>query len=324
MSLPSALLQPLTAPPAKAQPARLAWPDQLRGLALAAMVSFHFTWDLTFFHFIGPVFADSLGFRLYGHAIASTFLVLVGVSLVLAQRSRQPWPGYWRRMARLSFSAAAITIVTFYVMGSGFIFFGILHCIVLASLAALPFLFLPTGFGVAAMALAFALPLLIHSPALDGPDFWWLGLGTHLPVSDDIRPFLPWTGMVLAGVLAARWLQLWRLRGGLVQGRAGRGLATAGRHSLLIYMIHQPLMFGTLALLAHFFVAPTPVLSAFENNCRLQCTSQGRDAAFCVSACTCLVGRLKADGLWRGAQTGLLSTPQARQVASEALVCIRP
>ena len=288
------------------------------------MVSFHFTWDLTFFHFIGPAFVDSLPFRLYGHAIASIFLVLVGVSMVLAQRASQPWPGYWRRMARLSFSAAAITVVTFYVMGSGFIFFGILHCIVLASLAAVPFLFLPTGFGVAAMLLAFALPLLVHSPALDGPNFWWLGLGTHLPVSDDIRPFLPWAGMVLAGVVAARGLQLWRMRGGLVQGRAGCGLAAAGRHSLLIYMVHQPLMFGALALLAHLFVAPAPVVNAFETNCRSQCTAQGRDSAFCQRACTCLVGRLKVDDLWSGAQTGLLSTPQARQVASEALACIKP
>ncbi len=309
---------------ASARPERLAWPDQLRGLALAAMVSFHFTWDITYFHFIGPAFADSLAFRLYGHAIATTFLVLVGISLVLAQRASQPWPGYWRRMVRLSFSAAAITVATYYVMGKGFIFFGILHCIVLASLVAVPFLFLPLGFGVAAMALAFALPLLIHSPTLDGPDFWWLGLGTHLPVSDDIRPFLPWAGMVLAGVLAARWLQPWRWRGDLAPGRAGRGLTFAGRHSLAIYMVHQPLMFGALALLAHLTVTPAPVLSAFESSCRAQCTAQGRDSAFCVRACTCLVGRLRADGLWQGAETGRLSTPQARQVANEALVCIKP
>ncbi|MBV1706605.1 MAG: DUF1624 domain-containing protein [Hyphomicrobiales bacterium] len=325
MTLPAA---PSGMAGASSKPVRLAWPDQLRGLALVAMVSFHLTWDLAYFRLIAPDFTSQLWFRLYGHAIASTFLMLVGVSLVLAQRAADPWPGYWRRMTAISLSATAITIVTFYVMGPGFIFFGILHCIVLASLAAVPFLFLPRLAALAAMLLAFALPLIIHSPSLDGPDFWWLGLGTHLPVSDDIRPFLPWFGMVLAGVLLARTLPLARWRGPVLPGAAGRWSGAAGRHSLLVYMLHQPLMFGTLSLLVPLLSvppAPAPVaaISTFRSNCDIGCMAQGRDSAFCSRSCSCLVTRLHEDGLWPAVRTGQVTAAQEQKVKDEALICIR-
>ncbi len=316
------------APTASHKPERLAWPDQLRGLALVAMVSFHLTWDLAYFRLIAPDFTEQRWFELYGHAIASTFLMLVGVSLVLAQRASNPWPGYWRRMTAISLSAAAITIVTFYVMGRGFIFFGILHCIVLASLAAVPFLFLPTFAALAAMLIAFALPLIVHSPSLDGPNFWWLGLGTHLPVSDDIRPFLPWFGMVLAGIVLARWLPLTAWRGPILRGAPGRWAGAAGQHSLLIYMVHQPLMFGTLSVLVPLLaaspaMAPRAAVSPFRSTCELQCKAQGRDAGFCARACGCLVSRLQADGLWQTVQSGRVTKPQAQKVANEALACIK-
>ena len=134
----------------------------------------------------------------------TTFLALVGVSLVLASGGKFVWRPYLVRLAKIVAAAAAITVATLYVFPDDFIFFGILHCIALASIVALPFLRAPLWLTVAAAAVALALPLFVASPMLDAPQWWWLGLGTTEPRSNDWRPFLPWFGVVLIGVVIAR------------------------------------------------------------------------------------------------------------------------
>ena len=73
---------------------------------------------------------------------------------------------------------------------------------------------------------------------------------THKPVTEDYVPVFPWFGVVLIGIFighqllgapALRVIQSWQSNMPLA-----RGLALAGRHSLLIYMLHQPIMFGAL------------------------------------------------------------------------------
>src|SRR5207344_124808 len=86
--------------------------DLLRGGALWAMVVFHLIWDLANFGWIDAEIAYTPGFRWFGHAIAVSFLTLVGVSLVLAQRSRGPlWRSgaFWRRWGLIVAAAAVIS-----------------------------------------------------------------------------------------------------------------------------------------------------------------------------------------------------------------------
>ena len=80
--------------------------DVARGVALLAMASYHFTWDLEFFGYITPGTTGMGGWKLYARCIASTFLVLVGVSLVLAHQGGVRWPKFWRRW--LGIAAAAV------------------------------------------------------------------------------------------------------------------------------------------------------------------------------------------------------------------------
>ena len=78
----------------------------------------------------------------------------------------------------------------------------------------------------------------------------WIGLVTRKPVTEDYVPLLPWFGIVLAGMFAGKKIAQVKQSVAAWQwspaGPAGRSLAWAGRHSLTIYMVHQPLLMGLL------------------------------------------------------------------------------
>ena len=84
----------------------------------------------------------------------------------------------------------------------------------------------------------------------DAPGRRWIGLMTHKPPTEDYVPLLPWFGVVLLGLFAGPRIIGFARRTAGVLNRHGlvRGLALAGRHSLIIYLLHQPLLIGTLFL----------------------------------------------------------------------------
>ncbi|HUO55570.1 MAG TPA: heparan-alpha-glucosaminide N-acetyltransferase domain-containing protein, partial [Rhodoblastus sp.] len=143
--------------------ARLPWVDSARGLALWAMFFFHFTWDLAHFGWIDRALVLSRDFHWLGHAIASSFLLLVGISLVLARRARGPLlrsRAFWRRWAMLVIAAGAISAISFWQFPRTPIFFGILHCIALASLIAAPLVEAPAWVALASGVVSLLAPTL--------------------------------------------------------------------------------------------------------------------------------------------------------------------
>jgi uncharacterized membrane protein len=269
--------------------------DALRGAALLAMASYHFTWDLEFFGYAPPGLTAFGGWKLYARCIASTFLFLVGVSLVLAHGRGIRWNGFWKRFAMVAGAAAAITVVTRIAVPDGFIFFGILHEIALASVLGLAFLRLPALLTLAAAALVIAAPLYLRSPAFDHPWLWWAGLSTADPRSNDYVPLFPWFGAVLTGIGVTKLAKASGILDRLAAvplGRWLRPLVLAGQHSLAFYLIHQPVLIGCVWLVSQ--VMPPTALSpqdAFTSSCHASC-QQVRDAAFCTRYCGCMLGRL--------------------------------
>jgi uncharacterized membrane protein len=215
--------------------------DSLRGFALLAMASYHFTWDLEFFGYIEPGTAVTGPWKIYARCIASTFLFLVGFSLYLAHGNGIRWRSFGKRFGQIAVAAVLISIVTYFVMGNGWIFFGILHGIALMSLFALPFLRLPVIITLVAAVVSVALPFYAQSPLFDHASLWWLGLSETLPRSNDYVPLFPWFAAVLSGIAAAKltakfgWLEKLAL---LPNGP--RLVSLAGRHSMAFYLIHQP------------------------------------------------------------------------------------
>ena len=281
--------------------------DMARGAALIAMFGYHLTWDLADFGFIAPQAPFSPGMRLFSHIIASSFLFIAGASLVLARRMPFRWGAYWRRIGVVAAAAAAVSIASWALFPDGLILFGILHCIAVASLLALPFLFLPWPAALGAAVVAASLPFAVASQVFDGPGLIWTGLGTVQPNSNDFRPLLPWAAALLAGVGV---MQFALPRGGLaalarVDGASApaRALAFGGRHSLLIYLVHQPIFFAALTTAVWAFGPPSaapPALdeAPFRAGCERQCLGSGASPGVCVSACGCAARGMKRLNLW--------------------------
>lgn len=273
--------------------------DILRGIALIAMASYHFTWDLENFGYTTPGLTAFGWWKLYARCIASTFLFLVGVSLFLAHGRQIRWPSFWKRFAMVAVAAIAISAITYIATPDGFIFFGILHEIALASLLGLAFLRLPALLTAIVAAAVIAAPYYLRSEVFDHPALWWVGLSATNPRSNDYVPLFPWFGAVLAGIavvkLASASGLLARL-GTWMPGRWSNPLTFIGRHSLAFYLIHQPLLFGSVWLLSQAMPAtPQDKDAGFLPACQAQCEQQ-QDTKFCSSYCGCMLDTLKGEG----------------------------
>ena len=289
--------------------------DCARGLALIGMAGYHLTWDLADFRLVSPLLPFTPGMRLLSHAVASVFLALVGVSLALAHRKGFNQRAFWRRLGIVAGAAALVTAGSVvFAPGEG-IFFGILHCIAAASLIAAPFVTAPAWASLAAGLAAIAAPFLVHSTLFDPPWLLWLGLGEALPNTLDWRPLLPWASVVFLGLALARAPgamakltspERWR-----AASAPSRAACFAGRHSLPIYLVHQPILIGLLtALTAWGPLAPKTDMSGFLSSCQHACVAEGRAAPDCATGCRCV-----ADAIERSGDADRLATLDAKRRA---------
>ncbi|MFE0015333.1 DUF1624 domain-containing protein [Mesorhizobium sp. NPDC059054] len=287
---------------------RIALIDVLRGIALLAMASYHFTWDLGFFGYTSLGLTAHGPWKLYARCIASSFLFLVGVSLVLAHGERIRWRGFWIRFAMVAVAAAAISVATYFATPESFIFFGILHQIALASVLGLLFLRLPALLTLVAAALVVAAPFYLRSPFFDHPALLWVGLSSADPRSNDYVPLFPWFGAVMIGIGVAKLAKaaglFERLATISLSQTFQRPLTFIGRHSLAFYLIHQPVLIGCVWLFAQAWPAPAQDQKlGFTNTCQASC-QDSRDAAFCVRYCGCMLTAVEKDGLLTGIMRG--------------------
>ncbi len=227
--------------------------DLLRGLAIAMMFHYHFSFDLNHFGFIAQDFYHDPFWINYRSLIVSLFLGLVGISLSLATQHGFNTRSYFRRLGMLVGFAALVSIGSYIQFADRFIFFGILHFIIVASIFGLAF----TRFYWFNLILGNGLILLgtqFQHAFFDQPGLQWLGMMTHKPFTEDYVPLLPWFGVVLLGIFVGKlvfqkhpqaWLKNWHSHDPL-----SRTLSFAGKHGLIIYMLHQPIFMGLLYLIS--------------------------------------------------------------------------
>lgn len=228
--------------------------DAVRGLAIVGMIIFHFAFDLNFL----DMFSLSLysgQWLIFQRAVITTFLVLVGVSLhlsythLLVQSSRAVFKKFLSRSAGIAGAAALVSIGTWIVVPSGFVIFGVLHLIALATLAALPFLRfhrLNLVLGLLLIAQGLWFPL----PEIASPWLLWLGFSYPGFYSVDYVPLVPWFGLVLIGLFIGRSLYPngERTYPVPISSNQSNLLSRIGQHSLIIYLVHQPILLALLEL----------------------------------------------------------------------------
>lgn len=235
---------------------RLAVIDIARGVAIIAMAAYHATLDLgpAFYHLIEVDAVTDPALRWLARITAGTFLFLVGVSLVLAHRRGIRWRPFLRRLAIVVAAALIVTVATRLFVPDSYVRFGILHAIAAASVIGLLFLRVPVVLVAVAAIFAFAAPYFLAGSFFNHPAWLWLGLSTAYPGMFDYVPVLPWVGPTLLGIVTTRiglsfgldktWSR-WQ-----PTGFVPRTLAVAGRWSLVIYLVHQPILLALFYLLA--------------------------------------------------------------------------
>ncbi len=242
--------------------ARLWEIDLMRTLAIGLMVVYHIGWDV---HLLAPQVAldpfDGI-WRALQVTCASTFLALVGTSYWIAdQRARsQGLSGLalWRRHARrgreVLAAALLVSLATLLALGAqDAVRFGILHLIATAMLVVLPLTVRLGAWNAVLGAAAVAVGLVLKEMGSDVPGALVLGFDPG-ETGVDWYPLLPWIGASLVGVAVGAVLYPDGERGAwlrpLVRAPRGAGLAGApGRHSLPIYLVHQPVLIVLTAMI---------------------------------------------------------------------------
>jgi uncharacterized membrane protein len=312
---------PVTAIPQR----RLPVIDAARAAALAAMASYHTLWDLGYLRLTAENYALTPAGRLCAELIAGSFLVLVGIGLVLMNGGGiRPGPTL-QRVARIGGAALLVTLGTWIAFPDAYVFFGVLHCIAVSSLLGLPFLFVPVLVTALAAAAVLAAPHLVHAAFLDAPALFFLGLGTVTPRTNDYVPLFPWFGLVLAGIVLGRLglpaLARSRLGAWAPRSALARGVTFAGRHSLAIYLVHQPLLLALLTGLVTVTGAnPRAGLRAFRADYVTICTRTGGEPPLCRIAARCTSEALLREDLFR--EDGRpFSTPEQRRAQALSQGC---
>ncbi|MTI04152.1 DUF1624 domain-containing protein [Roseibium denhamense] len=282
---------------------RLAFLDLARGIAVLAMAVYHFSWDLSWFALVDWPVAQGAGWRAFAASIAGSFLLLAGISLDLAHHEGIRWQSFWRREAVIIAAAASVSTVTYFVFADSFVRFGILHCIAAASLLALPAVRAPLWAAILAATFFFSLPTWASSTVFDGQAWLWTGLGTPDFGSVDYVPLTPWVGLTLAGVALSKLARQTAFNSTLsafrFDGSSGRSLRLAGRHSLSIYLVHQPVLYGLVWAFASLGVHGDRAERSFVRNCTTACQETLGSSGICTAACSCTLEQMTADNTWQ-------------------------
>nr|WP_281274763.1 heparan-alpha-glucosaminide N-acetyltransferase [Azospirillum griseum] len=313
--------------------------DAARGVALVAMAVYHACWDLTFTGLAGFDLFDNPLWLAARTAILSSFLLIAGIGLVLATESGLDWPRFSRRLGRLVAAAAAVSAASYAVFPDSPIFFGVLHHMAVASLLGLAVVRWPAGATLALAAAVLAAGQTLAFPLFDSPWLRWIGLTSVPPDSNDFVPLLPWMAALLAGVaLARRWpgvgcggLPGGGLPGGGLLGSGigrpvVRALVWGGRQSLAIYLIHQPILYGAIWVLAQsgLFAVESPASRNFLASCVASCERTGTAPALCESRCGCVRREITALGQWDAFLTDRLDAQSRANIGAAAQRCVAP
>ncbi|WP_445476114.1 heparan-alpha-glucosaminide N-acetyltransferase [Methanococcoides methylutens] len=228
--------------------------DLLRGIAIIMMVGFHLLYDINYLGAYDINLATGPGF-IIGRTTAILFITIVGTSLSLSHsKSRKiydPETGfikYTKRGLKIFLWGMIITAGSYIFLRDGVIVFGILHFIGAAIILAYPFL----KYKVTDLILAIpviATGLWMQNYTIGNTWLFWIGLHQDGFHSYDYFPILPWFGVLLIGIFLGNTLYPNYARSSLISRIPDisdmlpvKALCYMGERSLLIYLLHQPIL----------------------------------------------------------------------------------
>ena len=224
--------------------------DCVRGLAIVLMVVYHFSWDLTYFSLADFDMVGDRRWIWFAKFIAGLILLVVGISHVMASQGGFRASVFLKRLLSISACAAIVSIATYQLDPNTFVYFGVLHHIALATILLMVVIRFPTPVLIFLGGVFFTGAEFLKLESVSPPWLAWSGLFEASQGSVDYLPLFPWFGIPLIAVVLGRGMLVWGHKPWLLDWRSTnplvRSVCFAGRHSLLIYMVHQPVLFGAL------------------------------------------------------------------------------
>ncbi len=225
---------------------RLIWLDLCRSIALLAMVVFHFTRDLELFGWLPPGVTATGGWAIFARVVAGSFIFLSGLSMVIAHSAGFNPRNWASRIASISGAALLVTVATYVAFPDRYIYFGILHCIAVCSVVGAIMLRAPASLSFALAVLILAAQDVWDTGIFASPWLAWTGLTLATRPSLDFLPMIPWLSAFLAGMAVAKSLPVAQWDLSVRTSAISSLLAWPGRHSLMVYLLHQPILLAIL------------------------------------------------------------------------------
>lgn len=234
--------------------------DDIRGITLLSMIAYHAVWDLVYMFGFDWQWYRSDGAYIWQQSICWTFIFLSGFCQPLGRRKL-------RRGTTVFFAGLLISAVTYIITPEIRILFGVLTLIGSCMLLMIPAdRLLRQCNPIAGIAIAMTLFFLTKNlrqgclgfeswKFYEIPTEWYCNyvttyLGLPFPgfFSSDYYPLFPWIFLFAAGYFLYRLFERKDLLHGLKK-RGVRPLEWIGRHTLGIYIIHQPALYLLFLLL---------------------------------------------------------------------------
>lgn len=236
--------------------------DEFRGALIVLVVIYHLFYTLAMIYHVEWSLKPFSVMRIWQPILPAMFILISGISFQLSRNNIV-------RGLKLAVISAAITIILWFFMPSQIIWFGILHF-----LAVMNIVFgllknqinkFPAVFGIILFSILFILTYNVHRGYLGIEGIWSYKLPEILyqtnltaPIgfysedfySSDYCPILPWIFMFLIGTILGRYVK--NLPEALSRTHI-KPLAFTGRHTLIIYLVHQPIIVGALYLITGKF-----------------------------------------------------------------------
>jgi len=208
------------------------------------MILFHLIYDL---NEVGYTNIPLFEFRptiYWRYLIVFLFLNAVGISLVIAYGKSFNLKKFIKRLALLGLAALSVSVGTYLLNQDAWVYFGILHLIWTSTLIAIIFVKFPK-------ISLFVATLIFILGYLNLPDlsFFRFLLSDYLPLSSvDLYPLFPWVAFVFTGIFLGHYplyKKIFFMKLPLLQ--------LAGQHSLIIYLLHQVILYPLVSVTYYLF-----------------------------------------------------------------------
>ncbi|WP_100065552.1 heparan-alpha-glucosaminide N-acetyltransferase [Miniphocaeibacter massiliensis] len=231
--------------------------DFIRGFAIVNMILYHLFYDLVYIFDENFSFFPSTFSSIWQNLIAMTFIITSGIAYNFGKKNS-------RKFLYLIICSAILSTYTFFFMKNEFIAFGIIHFFAFATLILLLIdsvlkhinsylglivsllLFASTKFIANGYIYIFTNKYILPRTLYDSKAFFWLGFPSDNFVSSDYYPLIPWFFLFIAGFFIGR---IFLSKKPTLKKKSLNPICFIGRHSLLIYMAHQPIIYMTLSFI---------------------------------------------------------------------------